>query len=208
MKQMPQKPVERPAGSRQRVAAQARKSSQQKKLAIVFLLFFVMAVLWVRMFVLKGTPKTAKADPNVRTAAAPAIPEVKEEIVYTELPVVEGRQDVIANDLFSARNYKGFIKIGETTAENEPDAANENNLGGELAAAVAQMELSAIVKDKKPQAFIEDNLVEPGQSFKFVFHDKVYNFKVVNILEDRVELECNGTIVVKKIPESVFKEEQ
>ncbi|MGA2915081.1 MAG: hypothetical protein ABSE89_03550 [Sedimentisphaerales bacterium] len=207
MKQMPQKSVDRPAGSRQRVAAEARKTSQRKKLAIAFVLFFMMAVLWVRIFVIKGGPKTASAAPDVNLIGAGAGSAVS-EIVYTDLPVIAGREDVLADDLFAARNFKGFKKVGESTAEGESDTADANEqLSGDLAAAVAQMELTAIVNDKKPQAFIEDNLLEVGQGFKFVYHGRVYNFKVVKILEDRVELECNGTIVTKKIPESLFKAE-
>jgi hypothetical protein len=76
-----------------------------------------------------------------------------------------------------------------------------------MTAAAEKLELIAIVNGKKPQVFIEDKLLEKGQSLKFVFGDKIYEFKVVNILEDKVELECNGIIVTKKIPESVLKTE-
>jgi hypothetical protein len=197
VKQAPPKNVDR-----QRVAA-ARKASQQKKLVIVFILFAAMAVLWIRFFVSKGGPKTVKAaDVNLVIAnVKPAVPEA----VYVDLPVIASRQDVLANDLFAARNFKGFRRQGESAADSEADTADANEqLNGDLAAAAGQLELAAIVNDKKLQAFIGDELLEKGQSFRFVFHDQVYNFKVVNILEDRVELECNGIIIIKKMPESSF----
>jgi hypothetical protein len=85
--------------------------------------------------------------------------------------------------------------------------AGDLQLSGDLAAAAEELELTAIVNDKKPQAFIGDRLLEKNQSFRFVFRGQAYDFKVVNILENRVELECNGVIITKKIPEILFKNE-
>ena len=39
-----------------------------------------------------------------------------------------------------------------------------------------------------------------------MFRGQVYNFKVVNILENKVELECNGAIITKKIPDIIKTE--
>ena len=198
MKQTPQKGVDR-----QR-AAIARKAAQQKKLVIVLILFAAMAVLWVKFFISKGGPKTAKAALDVNLVSANVKPAVQ-EAVYVEVPVVAGRQDVLANDLFSARDFRGFIKQGESAADIAADTMDANErLSGDLAAAAEQLELVAIVNGKKPQAFIGDELLEKGQIYRFVFHDKVYNFKVVNILADRVMLECNGIIITKIMPESSF----
>lgn len=208
MKQAPQKPAEKPAlGNRQKALIEVRKSAQRKKIGIVAVLFVVMAVLWIRLFLLKGGPKqiSAAQDSN---AAVPAESPKEPEIIYVDLPVIAGRHDAIENDLFALRNFKGFKKVGESAAESEAGSADANALSEELAAAAEQLELTAIVKDKKAQAYINDNLFEVGQVYRFIFHNKTYDFKIKNIFEDKIELECNGTIITKKIPESHLETEQ
>ena len=54
---------------------------------------------------------------------------------------------------------------------------------------------------------MKTSFLKRARGFRFAFGGQVYDFKVVNILEDRVELECNGVIITKKIPESFFKTE-
>jgi hypothetical protein len=191
-----------------RRAAAARSAAGRKKFAVALLLFFVMAVLWVRAFVGRGGPKTASAIGDIN-AVETADESAALKVIYTELPVDACRRDVLANDFFTARDFKEFGKQGESAQDSEVSMSGAENpqLSGDLAAAVEELELIAIVNDKKPQAFIGDKLLEKGQSLRFVFRDQAYDFKVVNILEDRVELECNGVIITKKIPELLFKTE-
>jgi hypothetical protein len=193
------------SNDRQR-AVVTNSTARRKKLIVAFLLFFVMAVLWIRAFVWKGKPESASAAleaNSVNTAAEPAALKV----VYTELPVIGQRHDILANDFFSARNFKGFRKQGKSAPDSEVDMSGvpDRQSSRDLEAAAEEMELIAIVNDKRPQVFIEDKLLEKGQSFKFVFYGEVYEFKVINIMEDGVELECDGVIVTKKIPESFLK---
>jgi len=190
---------------RQRAAA-AKIAAQRKKLTVAFFLFFVMAVLWMRILVGKGGPKTASAIPDINAVVAAKSAVLK--VIYTELPVISQRHDVLANDFFTARDFKGFRKQGEFALDNEVNMSGAGNLqlSDGLAAAAEELELIAIVNDKKPQAFIGDKLLEKGQSLQFVFRGQVYNFKVVNILENKVELECNGAIITKKIPDIIKTE--
>jgi hypothetical protein len=195
------------SSDRQRAIA-ARGVAQRKKLAVAFLLFFVMAILWVRVFVGKGGPKTASAITDINTIGT-AAESAALKVVYTELPVISKRHDVLANDFFTSRDFRGFRKQGESALDSDVNmsGAGDLQLSGDLAAAAEELELTAIVNDKKPQAFIGDRLLEKNQSFRFVFRGQAYDFKVVNILENRVELECNGVIITKKIPEILFKNE-
>jgi hypothetical protein len=194
-------------GSDRQKAAAANIAVQRRKLAVAGILFFVMAVLWVKVFVSKSGPKAAQAVGDSNRAGVIAATAAK--VIYTELPVVAGRHDVLATDFFSAQDFRGFRKQGETAAASEVSMSSspDQRLSGDLAAAVEELELTAIVNDKKPQAFIGDRLLEKGQSFRFMFNDQTYVFKVVNIMENGVELECNGIIITKKIPELLFKTE-
>jgi hypothetical protein len=183
-------------------AAAAKSVAGRKKLAIALLLFSVLAVLWVRLFAGRGGPKTASATADISAVGAGG-ESAGLKVIYTELPADACRHNVLANDIFAARDFKGFRKQGESTSDGQmsmPDTENPQ-LSGDLAAAVKELELIAIVNDKKPQAFIADKLLEKGQSLRFVFRGQVYDFKVVNILENKVELEYNGIIITKKIPE-------
>lgn len=197
MRQASQKAVDREK------AAAAKNALQRKKFVIAVVLLAVMAVLWIKLFTGKSTPKTASAVAEVNAANTAAdLPK----ILFVELPFVPQRHNILANDFFDARFFKEFGNdIGSGT---ERSSKGDSLSAGGPAAAVEVMELIAIVNGKKPQAFIEDKLLEEGQSFKFVFHDESYVFKVVRIYENKVELECDGVIITKKIPESLFMPEQ
>lgn len=197
MRQIPQKAVER------KKAAAAKMALQRKKVVIAMVLLAVMAVLWIKLFVGKSAPKAARAAVNAGSVNAAA---GSPKMFFVELPFVPQRHMVLANDFFDARLFKEFgIDAGSGT---EIASKSDSQSSGGATAAVEAMELIAIVNGKKPQAFIEDRLLEEGQSFKFVFHDENYVFKVVKIYENKVELECNGIIITKKIPESLFIPEQ
>ena len=185
-------------------AAATKLAAQRKKVAIAVGLIVVMAVLWGRIFVGKAKPKSAVAAADntlMQTTSEPGP-------VFTELLFIQGRHDVLANDVFSANGFKGFALKGQSLLGNDMDiTADTNAQSSGVIAAAEQMELIAIVDGEKPQVYIEDKLLEVGQSFKFLLHERVYVFKVVNIYQTKVELECNGIIVTKKIPDSFITEQ-
>ena len=202
MRQAPQKTVDR------KKAAAAKNALQRKKLAIAVVLLAVMAVLWIKLFAGKGKPRAASAVVSADAPVAVSVSPAGEKVVFAELPFIQGRHDILANDFFDAKLFKEFgSQDSGIGSEMDVSKRDMQNAGGP-AAAVEAMELVAIVNDKKPQAFIEDKLLEEGQSFKFIFHDQNYEFKVVKIGGNKVELQCNGVIITKKIPESLFKSEQ
>jgi hypothetical protein len=192
----PQKTVDR------KRAAAVKNSSQRKKLILAVALLAVMGVLWIRVFSGKGKPQAASAVVPTDVSAAVTAVSAGNNVVFVDLPIVPERHNILANDFFDAKLFKEF-GMGESgvageTIESKGDSQNTSA----AAAAVDAMELVAIVNDKKPQAFIEDKLLEEGQSFRFVFHDQNYEFKVIKIYSSKVELECNGAIITKRIPES------
>lgn len=189
------------SNERQR-AETVKSTAHHKKLVIAFLLFLVMAGLWIKVFMGKGKPKTASAVVNTSLPNA-AAESAELKVVYTELPVISQRHDVLGNEFFSAGKLSEFKKRGELIGVSEVDLTEVPDGQGSdgLETAAKEMELLAIVNSKKPQVFIEDKLLEEGQSFKFESYGKVYEFKVVSIMENGVALECNGITVTKKIPE-------
>ena len=202
MRQAPQKTVDR------KKAAAAKNALQRKKLAIAVVLLAVMAVLWIKFFAGKGKPRESLAIVSADAPAAGSVAPAGEKVVFVEPPFIQGRHDILANDFFDAKLFKEFgAQDSAIGSEMDVSKRDMQNAGGP-AAAVEAMELVAIVNDKKPQAFIEDKLLEEGQSFRFIFHDQSYEFKIVKIYDSKVELECNGAIITKKIPESSSRSEQ
>lgn len=184
-------------------------AAQRKKFAVAGLLLLVMAVLWVRIFWKKSGPTPAAAVTNTDAVNVEAIAPAKQKTTFIDLPFMAERHNVLANDFFMARGFIGLGAQGSSLPQGESSQlSGMEDQSGSLAATVEAMELTAIVNGVKPQAFIADRLLEEGQSFKFIFHDQTYKFRVVNISENKVELECNGTVITKKIPESFVRPEE
>jgi hypothetical protein len=198
---VPQKTVDR------KRAVAVKNSSQRKKLIFALALLAVMGVLWLRLFISKGKPQAASAVVLTDVPAAASASQAENKVVFVNLPVVPERHNVLANDFFDAKLFKGF-GTGDSGAAGAIESGRDSQNMSAAGAAVDAMELIAIVNDKTPQAFIEDKLLEEGQSFRFVFHDQNYEFKVVKIHNSKVELECNGAIIIKRIPESSSGSEQ
>lgn len=188
---------------RQRAAA-AKGTAHRRKLMVAVVLFLVMAGLWTKVFMEKGKPKTASASVDMSQLNTVVVEPAELKVVYTELPVVSQRHNVLGSDFFSVDNLSKFKKLNDSSEAGEADLTEvRDGQGSEgLEAAAKEMELLAIVNDRKPQVFIEDKLLEEGQSFKFESYGKIYEFKVLSIMENGVVLECNGITITKKIPES------
>jgi hypothetical protein len=186
-------------------AAVAKNAAQRKKLIVAMCLLAVMAILWVRLFAGKSKPKAATAEMITAAAAAPVV-SAGEQVMFVDLPVIDGRHNTLANDFFDAKFFNELSS--QESAGSETNGFKGNSNSGSITAAVDAMELVAIVNDTKPQAFIEDKLLEEGQSFRFVFHEQGYEFKVIKIYDNKVDLECNGIKVTKKIPELSSRSEQ
>jgi hypothetical protein len=184
-------------------ATAARNTAQRKKLIVALLLLAVMAVLWIRVFAGKNKPAAASA--SVAGASSQLLPQAQsQKKEYIELPYIPQRHNMLTNGLFTTKNFKRFKKQDSYAANNQQinlAETTDEKFDSPAAAAAASLRLIAIVNDKKPQAFIENRLFEKGQSFRFKFDGQVYRFKVTDILADRVELDCNGIIITKKIPQ-------
>lgn len=180
-------------------AAMARNASQRKKLIVAMVLLSIMVALWVRVFAGKGKPEAASAALAVGQNNPLAVPSGGVE--YIQLPHIPGRHDLITNDVFSAENFSRFHRQDQyVTSTKQPDTGDTTEDSPALLAASA-LRLFAIVNDKTPQAFIENRLFEKGDSFRFMFNSQIYQFKLLDILEDKIVLDCNGVVITKKIPQ-------
>ncbi len=181
-------------------AAMTRSAVHRKKLIAAMVLMLIMAVLWIRLLAGKSKPVAISASLVVEPSriSSPQSGGVE----YIELPHISGRHNSIASDLFSAGNLNQFNKQEQYTTNTEQFSQTSTKEESPVELAAAALKLDAIVNDKEPQAYIENRLFEKGQSFRFTFRGQIYRFKVLNILADRVDLDCNGIIITKIIPQS------
>lgn len=178
-------------------SASAAAERQRKKIIIAVCLVAVMAVLWVKLLMKKHS--SAVAETGQVAGSSQPVTQAGPSIVYCELPVISGRQDVLARDIFASNGWKGFRRPGEKNAYGHIRTETTDHGSADIAAAAKALELAAIVTGNKYQAFIGNKLVVKGQKFDFLFQGKKYVFKVVDINDERVELKCSGLVVVKKM---------
>jgi hypothetical protein len=184
---------------RQRIAT-ARNTAHRKKLIAAAILLAIMIAMWARVLSGKKRPVAVSAAPAAAQNIAAAAQD--EGVEYIQLPHITGRHDLIVNDVFSAENFRRFVKPGQYSANTGLYGTEDTaGTGSPAELAADALKLDAIVSGKNPQAFIENKLFGEGQSFRFMFNGQVYHFKVLKIFEDQIELDCNGTIITKKIPQ-------
>jgi hypothetical protein len=186
---------------RQRATA-TRNAAQRKKLIAAMLLLTVMAILWVRVLVGKGKPANVSAALVAKSNDNIPVQIQSGGVEYVKLLYVAEKHDAIVNDSFSAGNLSQFKKQEDAKDKQlNPSGTTEEHFDTPAEAAGASLNLVAIVNEKTPQAYIADMLLEKGQSFDFTYHGEIYRFRILNITADKVELDCNGIIITKRIPQ-------
>jgi len=191
---------------RKRPGVNADRAANKKKVLAVCLLV-IMAVLWVRVFAGKKSPGTVVAGSAAMGYSA-LVQADSGEMAYKDLPFIQGRHDVLAKNIFASKSWRGFKSSSHTGGYGSAEIGIDNNADSEqalqIASAVKDIELVAIVSGQQYQAFMEDKLLAKGDSFNYEFQGKTHKFTVVDIYKNKVELECNGVVVFKKMPQQPF----
>lgn len=167
-------------------------ATEKKKIVIVSLLLVVMAVMWGKMLKGKAPAKANAVTVSKVTESAPV------KLQYVDLEMVEGRNDIIARDIFSSKDFKGFSNTN-ISGENIVSSSDTNN--DAIQVAVSQIKLIAILSGGEKEAVINDSLVKAGESFKIESAGSIYEFKVKTIFENKIVLGCNEIEVTVNIEE-------
>ena len=176
-----------------------KMSAEKKKTVIALALILIMASLWVKNVMKKNSICDAQA-----LLMAQQNTEVPKEpkFSYVELPEMKDRHDVISRNVFVTNRWKGFRREGDMGNDYwTAQALSGGQAEGfnSIERVVQEMSLGAIVLGAEPRAFIGGQMVRSGEKFTFKYSHQSYEFKMLKIYDDKVELECDGTIVVKKI---------
>jgi hypothetical protein len=160
-------------------------AAEKKKTVIALCLIGVMVLMWTRVLG-KKTPGSAEAT-LIQTELSQDTPESK--MSFIELPKVEGRNDVLTRDFFASNGWQNFIGDREGNIEK----VNVVSVDGseEVARRIAErLKLRAIGLGKKPQIFINDELLSMGDKLLVSDGVNTYECEVTGIEENAVFLRC------------------
>ena len=181
-------------------------TAQKNKMIVAVCLISIMVLMWGRIFFSKKTSEPASGLITPSSAVASEV-KPKRKITYIELPTIEGRHDFLKTNFFDAKDWEGFEIFNE---DGRPDSLSGTRIITERAVgndtkrenvleAAKELKLEAIAWGQKPQAFINGKLVSAGQSLNVKTAIGVFEFEVIFIYENKVELKCDGIVIVMQI---------
>jgi hypothetical protein len=182
-----------------------RLKADRKKVIIAVVLICVMVIMWLRVFAKKGPgPVKAAVVSSGRTGGnLTASGNVRRgsNVVFTELPVVTGRNDVLTRDFFAVRSWREFVS-GRKEGSGSTAAVNKLTNDGKKMSfknITSRLNLEAIELGSAPRIFINDNFVGVGD--KFFIDDGVESIEceVVQVRADAVLVRCGETEVTLKL---------
>ncbi len=177
----------RPTSARQ-VGGHMALASKKNVAAVV--LVVIMGIMWVRVLMGKKPKSSAAQTPVVEKKEEQKKKSV--EIHFINLPVISGRNDSIDYDYFAVQNWKNFSKVsGASSPTTNSEVQNvSNDWNQEVFARVAQkLKLEGVFP---PNAMINDQLLQVGDTITVKEGTDAYAFDVVRIDEDSVVVERSG----------------
>ncbi len=180
-------------------ALAARLGADKKKVIVAVCLISVMAIMWLKVIFKKG-PEAAAAvvpattQPQLASALAPAI-----KVTYKELPVTQGRNNIITRNVFAANGWQGFNPGGTNTT---PTGTALTTTGGKTAiesAAKQLIKLEALVVGPPRQAMINGKLLSQGDKLLVGEGTTKFEFEVIVIKESSTSLKCANVTVTLEL---------
>ena len=184
--------------------AYGRLAADRKKVVIAVVLIGVMVFMWVRVIAGKGPKEAAaavqpQADPEAKSDATV-------QVHFVDLPIVQGRNDMLRMDFFAADGWQ-FTKIQyEGTSTNGSTTGSVIvNEGAEQAIrrVAGRLNLQAILLDRTPQVFVNDKLLLAGDKLSVKDGDNVYEFEVIVITQNTVLVKCKDAEITLKLTKVV-----
>jgi hypothetical protein len=179
----------------------SRSPFKKPKVVMATVLICVMSFMWIKVFMNNRNEKN-EARAAVARAAAESMGAVGQKegqlkISLHPLPVVPGRNDVLTHDIFTADRWDDFPSeknagAGTSLRKMDLNDADHINMIAET------ITLEAVIAGTNPEAFINDKLVSVGHKLPVRYNDRIYEFVVTGINENKVVLKWNDfTVDVK-----------
>lgn len=182
--------------------------SKGKVIAAVVLVT-IMGAMWVRL-VLKGNdtgPSVAGAAVVSEGSATSGDGEIVERISYVELPVVEGRNDVLTRDIFTTTNWGAFepvegVVISKGGGDPDIGLAITSDDITKLESLIKLDGIIASDDSAMPEAFIDSKLVSIGSKVAVEYNNRLLELVVIEIHKNRVVLRWEKFTLNVKMPQT------
>jgi len=176
----------------------------KKKGIMALCLVAVMVFMWVRVLGNKEPEGAQAALTAQKIAADNANAKSNVQISFTELPDVEGRNDVLTKDFFAVDNWQDFkegkrkhlIEIAKVAA----DGSNSEEIVVKI---VEKLKLEAVALGENPRAFINDRLLRVGDKLPVRNESNMYECEIVAIEENKVLMRWEETEITLKLAHEV-----
>ncbi|MHC4912431.1 MAG: hypothetical protein ACYTE5_05415 [Planctomycetota bacterium] len=176
-----------------------RLAAEKKKTVIAFCLISVMVFMWARVLG-KKTPQSAGAAGLTReTMQGQSNSELK--ISFVELPKVQGRNDVLTRDVFSADGWQEFAKsgVGHSNGIKEVNVFSKGVSEEVIRRVAEKLKLEAIGLSENPEVFINDKLLTIGGTLLIKEGVETYECEVVEIEQETVLIRCGEAEIKLKL---------
>jgi hypothetical protein len=163
-----------------------------KKTILACSLVAVMAIMWVRVLIGHKPSVAAAAPVQQEATAAQDTPTVRVRMI--EVPRISGRNDAIEKDCFDMQGRPQFMKsvMAQNTGTDTEVPVVSSPFDQEVKQVAQTLKLEAVLRNGTPLAFLNDRLVQAGDTFTVERGTRVLEFEVLRIDEDSVLVECNG----------------
>lgn len=180
-----------------------RLAAEKKKGVIAVCLIAVMGFMWAKVLI-KKTPESAEAASMAQEAGTNGVSDSELKISFTELPKVEGRNDVLTRDFFVANGWGEFVRgrEGENSSGEEVSVVSKD--GGEQINRIAEkLKLEAIELGENPEAFINDKLLSRGDKLFVKDGADKCECEVAGIEENTVFIKCGDAEITLKLTQMI-----
>lgn len=174
-----------------------RLAAEKKKTVTVICLIAVMVTMWTRVLSRK-LPATAVASLG-HEIVSDGGSNLELNISFIELPVVEGRNDVLTRDFFAVGDWQDFIGIREGKSLTEDVNVVSKRNREEMKRVAEKLKLEAIGLDGNPQVFINSKLLSVGDTLFVEDGGNTYECEVVSIEENAVLMKCGEAEITLKL---------
>ena len=181
--------------------------SVSPKTVTAVVLMLLMGVLWLRVLTGGQTgPSAAQAAEQAAQEQAARLDAQPLRIEAVALPVIEGRHDTLAGDVFTPTNWPQLRPAEDSTPEPVDDGTARRRQQQEaFEAMIRTLHLDAILHaagGASAQACINDKVLSQGQTLRVKTNSQTYDLTVSEVGENQVVLTWQQWSAVLNIAES------
>jgi hypothetical protein len=174
----------------------------RKKTVAALALVAVMAVMWSR--VLLGR-KPEAADASSSPGQVTDHEDHGAGVRFQELPIIPGRNDRINRDFFAVEDWKRFRKSSHVViagSDAQTPVVSSDRTREAVARVAERLNLEAVLLTKNPQVFVNNQLMNVGDTLSVEEGAETYDFEIVRIEADSVLVRCRERQLTLQVAQS------